>query len=190
MTMMEIHRSVPGGEVRVQGGMVLTEFFDGAKSVFDPGSCDHRLKEAARTIGYGDQWERYGIDHELAHHFVATALQWPCSSIIWQSAHSGRRPPGWRRDGEWPYAGWDEEHLVNSLLRLLQTGAWDEIVADVWGERTPLVLAHLQSWIRPWIARPDRELPLPLRPDLVSFPLVQEVEEEIPMGREALRAWA
>lgn len=187
---MFLHRSVPGGEVLVQDGRVTTTFFDGATAVFDPGSCDHRLQEAARTLGYGDRWEAFGVDHELAHHFLAVALQWPCSTIVWQSAHQGRRPPGWRRDGEWPYTGWDEEHLVNSLVCMLQTGTWDGIVADVWGERVPLILTHLHGWLRPWVAGPNRPMPLPLRPDLVSLPLVNEEEDEVPMGREALRAWA
>jgi hypothetical protein len=192
-----LHRTVPGGVIDVtfpgpdMESRVVTTFFDGHSSTFLPKSCDSRTKAAAEAVGYGTRWERFAVDHEMTHHFVAMALQWPCSSIVWQSAHSGRRHPLWRRDREWPYTGWDEEHLVNRLMAYCQRGTPDPegIILDVWGDRLPEVASHLTAWLKPWLSPPRFPLPLPLRPDLVSHPLA-EPEEEVPMGRECRMAWA
>lgn len=195
--MIRIERSVPGGTMSVwfpihgQESLVKTVFFDGCSSTFVPANCDENLHEAAQVLGYRGSWERFGIDHEMTHHFVAMALQWPCSTIVWQAAHKGRRPHGWRRDGAWPYGGWDEEHLVNRLLAHSVMGEADPegIIEEVWGDRLPRLLSHLTHWIRPWVEAPSHPLPLPLDPDRVSFPLRQEEEDEVPMGRMAMKAW-
>lgn len=178
--------------VHGQESLVKTTFFDGCSSLFVPASCDDDFQEAAQVFGYKGNWERFGIEHEMAHHFVAMALQWPCSTIIWQAAHKGRRPAEWRSD--WPYTEWDEEHMVNRLLAHSVTGESDPqgIIDEIWGDRLPRLISHLIHWLHPWIEAPSHPLPLPLDPDKVSFPLRQDEEEEdeIPMGRMALKAWA
>jgi hypothetical protein len=155
-------------------GRVVTTFDDGTSSVFDVGAAgkDQCFRDAARTMGYGDQWQRYGADHEATHHFVAAALRWPYSGIIWATAHGIRRPAGWRR--EWPYVGWDEEHLVNRLQCYVMTGRKDDdykVLNLVWGSRLPHLAAHLASWLCPWIAQPAWDLPGPLDPERVCHPI-------------------
>jgi hypothetical protein len=191
------YKSVPGGVMEVtfpgpgKEARVKTTFFDGHSSTFVPKLCDSRLKAASEALGYGTRYERFGVDHEMTHHFVALSLQWPCSSIIWQSAHRGKRHPLWRKDKEWPYTGWDEEHLVNRLMVYTQRGTPDpeNIIHDVWGDRLPKVAAHLAAWLKPWLAPPQFPLPLPLKPNLVSLPLAK-IEDEIPMGKQGLKEWA
>jgi hypothetical protein len=173
-------RTVPGGRVDVAypteefAGRVMTVFDDGTFSILEVADCDKpSFREAARLMGYGDLWQRYGVDHDVAHSFLAHALGWPFSRVVWSDAHK-RRPHGWER--HWPYKPWDEEHLVNRLQCYVQTGQRDTdygILDKVWGDRLPAVAAHLASWLRPWTAPPRIEIPGPLDPDAVSFPMAE-----------------
>lgn len=67
---------------------------------------DEEYRRIARWAGYGDDWRRYGVEHELTHHWLADKLNWRWS---W-SLHSDVPQP-------WPeHIAW-EEHLVNALQR-------------------------------------------------------------------------
>jgi len=169
---------MPGDPARVSG-LVRTTFFDGTTSVLDPASCDERSTGAAEELGYGGNRDLFVVHHEMTHHFVALALRWPASTIVWQAAHGGRRPPGWRKNG-WPYGGWDEEHIVNRLLRQLSTSVEDElgIIRTLWGNRVPLVLSHLAAWLRPWTEPPPGDPPEPVRPEEVCFPLARSEDAD------------
>ena len=178
-----ISYAVPGGRMEVYfpvpsqnfKGLVKTWFMDGCISVFDPEKCDHQLSGAAQELGYGSRDDLFGIHHEITHNFVAQALSWPCSTIVWQAAHNGKRPYQWKKK-QWPYDGWSEEHMVNKLLLHNQTGEEDNhgITREIWGERLPLVLCHLNSWLRPWIQGPIGDIPKPIIPNRVSYPISDE----------------
>jgi hypothetical protein len=183
-----VRRAVPGGSAlilfptRGQVAMVKTEFFDGGTSL---------VKEPLPVVGV-DRMGTTEVDVELTRHFVAMALQWPTSHQVWRKAHMGHSPPGWTREQDWPYAAHDEDVLVMHLIGFLGNGRLDgrEDLSAIWGSRLRPVMAHLVSWIRPWVEAPTFPLPLPLRPEDVSFPLAQENEAEIPMGRAALKMWS
>ena len=134
-------RSVPGGRVTVHyprgefTGGITTEFDDGA-------SCEGR-----------------DINHDLCHHFTALCLRWPFSRVLWSAAHGGR-PEGWPR--EWPFRQDDEEHIVKCLQQFVATGQSDEVLDELWGHQLPFIGTHFSVWLRPWLAVPLIDLPLPL----------------------------
>jgi hypothetical protein len=183
-----VRRAVPGGHALImfptkgQVAMIRTEFFDGGSTL---------VKEPLPVVGV-DRAGTATVDVELTHHFLAMALQWPASHRLWCKAHDGRSPPGWTREQDWPYAAHDEDVLVMHLIGFLGNGRLDgrEDLEAIWGHRLKKVMAHLVSWLRPWVEAPSFSLPLPLRPRDVSFPLAEESEAEIPMGRAALRMWS
>ena len=183
-----VRRVVPGGTAlilfptRGQVAMVRTEFFDGSSVL---------VKEPLPITGL-DRSSTTELDVELTRHFIAMALQWPASHGVWRRAHAGRSPPGWTRDQDWPYAAHDEDVLVMHAIGYLANGRLDgrEDLQAVWGHRLTGVMAHLVSWLKPWVKPPSFPLPLPLRPEDVSFPLRVEEEAEVPLGRAALRAWS
>jgi hypothetical protein len=183
-----LRRTVPGGTVLVrfrgQGleAMARTEYFDGSW-------C--QTKDPMPVPGL--EWSGpSATELELTHHFLAMTLQWPASHRLWCKAHDGRSPPGWTREQDWPYAAHDEDVLAMHLIGFLGNGRLDgrEDLEAIWGHRLKKVMAHLVSWLRPWVEAPSFSLPLPLRPRDVSFPLAEESEAEIPMGRAALRMWS
>jgi hypothetical protein len=138
------------------------------------------LSGAAQDLGYGNRDDLFGVHHEITHNFVAQALGWPCSTIVWQAAHNGKRPLMWKKD-KWPYDGWSEEHIVNKLLLHLQTGQEDDhgIIREIWGEKLPLVLNHLDAWLRPWIQAPIGDIPTPVIQERVSYPMNSDWRDEI-----------
>lgn len=176
---MVISYAVPGGRMEVQfpedkfHGLVRTCFMDGAVAEFDPAKCDDQLAGAADELGYGNRKDLFGVHHEMTHNFVALALRWPCSTIVWQAAHNKKKPQDWKKGKVWPYSGWDEEHIVNKLLLHIQTGEEDNhgIVREVWGETISLLLSHLNSWLRPWIQAPIGDPPIPVSPRRVCYPM-------------------
>ena len=57
------------------------------------------------------------------------------------------------------------------LQRFVATGESDELLDEVWGDRLPVVGMHLSTWLRPWLAVPMMDLPLPIDVDRISHPL-------------------
>jgi hypothetical protein len=118
--------------VAVENGVITATFGDGKRNEFYlramAGNVEYR--RIARWAGYGDDWQRYGIEHELTHHWLADRLAWRWS---W-SLHEDLPQP-------WPeHIAW-EEHVVNQLQRQMMTGEPDEfcvlegLFGDSLGER-------------------------------------------------------
>lgn len=144
-------RSVPGGRVTIH--YPRGEFAGGITTEFDDGmTCNGRK-----------------IDHDMTHHFVAFALRWPFSRVLWEMAHAGSRPEGWARS--WLYTPSAEEYLVEHLQRFVACGESDEMIQEVWGDRLPVIGMHLSTWLKPWLAVPLMDLPLPLDIQRISRPI-------------------
>lgn len=96
---------------------IIATFKDGAinRFCFVIMGDDEEYRAIARWAGYGDDWKRYAIEHELTHHWLADRLGWEWS---W-SLHDNPPQP-------WPaHVAW-EEHIVNRLQRLARAGGPDE----------------------------------------------------------------
>lgn len=103
--------------LEIDDGVIAATFNDGKRNAFHLKAMggDDEYRRVARWAGYGDDWERYGLEHELCHHWLADRLGWRHS---W-SLHENRPQP-------WPdHIAW-EEHQVNRLQRQAMTGEPDE----------------------------------------------------------------
>ena len=103
--------------VEIADGVVTATFSDGKRNEFQLSAMagDEEYLRIARWAGYGDDWQRYGLEHELTHHWLADRLAWRWS---W-SLHDDLPQP-------WPeHIAW-EEHIVNQLQRQMMTGQSDE----------------------------------------------------------------
>jgi hypothetical protein len=99
----------------------LTEFNDKTTSSAWPpwGEPEHVM--ASWHCGYGgDQWAMMR-EHEIAHHYLADVMGLPHSYSVWSHAH-GTGEPG----KQFSQRVADEEHLVTSFQRWINTGQWDE----------------------------------------------------------------
>jgi len=130
--------------VEVEGDVVRSTFNDGRENAFYlsgvADSIDYR--RTAAWAGYGEDWRRYAIEHELTHHWLADRLGWKWS---W-SLHDNLPQP-------WPdHIAW-EEHLVNRLQRFARMGATDEfgVLDTVFGETIQLEVEQL---MRRWAEVP------------------------------------
>ena len=110
-----------GAIVEVEREMVRSYFVDGRENVFYLSGLvdDAEYRRIATWAGYGADWQRYGREHELTHHWLAGYRGHSWS----ESLHDN--PPM----GAWPQSVADEEHLVNALQRFVMTGERD----DDWG---------------------------------------------------------
>ncbi|MCT7377088.1 hypothetical protein [Chelativorans salis] len=112
------------------------------------GDPDHI--RASWYAGYGGDQRRMLTEHEIAHSFIADELGWPYSWSLWSAAHgtSTKRPMG-----EWSPRVRDEEHLVVSLQRYVNTGLEDEHgkLREAFGERLPEVARRFVALARPWL---------------------------------------
>ena len=99
----------------------ITKFNDESVSEAWPQWGDPDHIKASWYCGYGgDQWKMM-MEHELAHAFIADWLQKLYSYSVWSHAH-GTGDPG----KEMSQRVADEEHLVTSFQRWLNTGMWDQ----------------------------------------------------------------
>ena len=131
-------------------GAVTTFTEDGSKAVATVKPGDEEHIEAARHAGYGDDQYRMLVEHEIGHSFVADRLGWPHSWSLWSTAHG----TGEKR----PMTGWsprvrDEEHLVVSLQRFVNTGQEDEFgkLREAFGKDLPAVARAFLAVSRPWL---------------------------------------
>jgi hypothetical protein len=131
-------------------GTVTTFSEDGSQAIATVKPGDQGHIEAARHAGYGDDQYRMLVEHEIAHSFVADQLGWPHSWSLWSAAHG----TGEKR----PMSGWsprvrDEEHLVVSLQRFVNTGQEDAYgkLWEAFGEDLPAVARRFLAVSRPWL---------------------------------------
>jgi hypothetical protein len=113
--------------VAVSEGIVTAFFRDGKRNTINLNWLDQPFyRDIARDHGYGDNWMLYGIEHELAHHFIADKLGWSYSWSIYQNPYQ-----------PWPdHVAW-EEHLVNSFQRYCRLGERDKYgqLENIFGSR-------------------------------------------------------
>ena len=117
--------------VTISEGIVTAIFADGKVNEFNLHWADKPdYRQIASEIGYKDNWMRYGIEHELCHHFIADKLGWKWSWAVHDDIHY---PLG----TNWPdHIAW-EEHLVNSFQKFYKTDKLDEynVLDCVFGNR-------------------------------------------------------
>lgn len=98
---------------------IVSVFSDAHVNVMHLPSVDTPGQRAiARAHGYGGNWQRFTVEHDAAHHFLADARGEPWSAAL----HDG--------DGTVPLHlapqhMRDEEHLVNRFLARLRLGEPD-----------------------------------------------------------------
>jgi hypothetical protein len=103
--------------VVIYGDTFTATFQDGCQNRFCLAAMedDAEYRRIAEWARYGDEWRRYGAEHELTHHWLADRLGWEWS---W-SLHDNLHQP-------WPaHTAW-QGHIVNSLQRLICAGEPDE----------------------------------------------------------------
>jgi hypothetical protein len=121
---------------------IRATFSDGTKNSFHLSAMSSvpEYRNVAEWAGYGDDWQRFGREHEIAHHWLADRLGWPWS---W-SLHDNPPQP-------WPaHVAW-EEHICTRLQRLSRTGERDEfkVLPMVFGSDLAAAVADLESaWRR------------------------------------------
>lgn len=135
--------------VRPEG--VTTRFReDGSLAVatVDWGDPDHI--QASWRAGYGGDQYRMLTEHEIAHSFIADEMGWPHSWSLWSAAHgNGEKRPM----HEWSPRVREEEHLVVSLQRYVNTGLEDDYgrLREAFGERLPETALRFLALARPWL---------------------------------------
>lgn len=120
-----------------RSAVILTEpattslFMDGTFNqmwLIDPG--DHPI--FAREAGYGLDWRRYIVEHDLLHNLVADARGHPWSFALHDGAGDTPLDRASSRIRE-------EEHIVQRLQRLMMLGECDHygVLPDVFGNGFP-----------------------------------------------------
>jgi len=129
-------------EVQVHPNHIRTQFRDGAISKFFPPVEQPDFQLCARMFGYTNSMQ-YGLEHDTAHSWLAHAKGLPHSEVVWAEAHGRKDLPAQVYD--------DEEHLVNRMLRYLNTGQVDDdykVLEGTFGKRLPSVAQTLWKVLR------------------------------------------
>ena len=94
-------------------------------------------RQIAAWAGYGDHWRRYNREHDATHHWLADRMGWR-----WSPALHDPEPVA---IGEASDEMKREEHMVNRLQRMSQTGEPDEygVLQQVFGDRLSAAVADL-----------------------------------------------
>jgi len=105
--------------IRLDADMAVTTFDDGTVNEMHRSGVDNaEQRRVARWAGYGDDWWRYTLEHDVTHAWWADtvgdgrslALYQPEAAPIDDASNAMRY----------------EEHCVNRLQRMLKTGEADE----------------------------------------------------------------
>lgn len=99
-------------------------FTDGVFNQMNLDWGEHREADA-REAGYGADWRRFAIEHDLAHHIVADAMGWPWSFAL----HDG---DGTLDLKDAPAPIQQEEAIVVALQRFLRAGERPIIAGVDW----------------------------------------------------------
>lgn len=113
------------------GDWMLSVFTDGITNRFDINVVrrDPNYVSVAESIGYAiDQVDRYAIEHDLTHHWVADTMGWPHSYSLYSAGQRQiQNLPYHSPNGEtWSDRVREEEHMVNKLQRFVRLGTPDE----------------------------------------------------------------
>jgi hypothetical protein len=132
----------------VHDGWTLTTFWDGSVNEMHAWalSDDLKYREIARQHGYGNDWLRYAVDHDITHHWWADYGGYLCSEAIWLGARGVNIPQKY-----WHWSLSHEEHMVNSIQKYVQTGeidAWNWL-GRLFGDDLPVAAASLQKLLTP-----------------------------------------
>jgi hypothetical protein len=131
---------------------------DGSSSEFWPPLTKRSFVWAAIEMGYRHDNGgilRYGIEHDITHHWLADEMGWPHSYSIWGAAHA---KPG---NSDLPMEKWSdrvkyEEHMVNRLQKYINTGEKDDdygCLDRTFGHALPRKALDLTLLLRPWLSR-------------------------------------
>jgi len=123
---------------------------DGSISWFHPPVNDPEFIAAAHYAGYGYPLQ-HGLEHDVVHAYIADVLNWPHSYSVWSDAHAKDRT-------NIPMAKWsqrvkDEEHLVVSLQRFINTGHLDHYgkLDIAFGSQLKHHAKAVSALLRPWL---------------------------------------
>lgn len=128
--------------VAVEKNYIRTVFLDGACSRFYPPVDNAEFCKCATMFGYTNAMQ-YGLEHDITHSWQAFYQGKPYSEVVWAEAHGSREKPQQVYD--------DEEHLVNRLLKYLNTGEVDtdyEVLRGTFGSKLPDVARDLWMVLR------------------------------------------
>lgn len=137
--------------IRIYHYHVETEFkADGAiaRAEVPWGDIDHIA--ACWTAGYGGDQLKMVREHEAAHAFLADEQNLPHSPSVWAAAHHrGNRSAM----GHWPQHIKDEEHLVVSFQRYVNSGVKDQYdkLGQAFGDDLPALGNRFLRLMRPWL---------------------------------------
>lgn len=138
-----ISRKVASCEVLLWPDHVTTRFPDGEQSDHWPPVNDPVYIQIARQFGYTNQLQ-YGLEHDLAHNWLAELLGKDWSEVIRADA-LGERDPAKQKAYD------DEEHLVNRLQYYVNTGRLDNdygVLGATFGTDLPFVAMRLWRFLR------------------------------------------
>jgi hypothetical protein len=143
--MSEAVRKIVLGDVSVvvSRGTVATYFSDGTSSVFYPPVDSWEFRGQAFGAGYCDPTQ-FGIEHDLAHSFLAHVRGKPYSDVVWAEAHGISQQTNQKLYD-------DEEHLVYRMQRYANTGEEDRefgLLRKAFGDLLPAVAVDLIKFWR------------------------------------------
>lgn len=119
--------------------MAVTTFDDGTVNEMHRSGVDNaEQRRVAQWAGYGDNWWRYTLDHDVTHHFFAEAIGQPYSLALY-------RPEAAPIDDASDAMRY-EEHCVNRLQRLIKADESDEYgcIQRQFGEALEAKVAELR----------------------------------------------
>lgn len=114
-----------------------TRFHDGSSIGAHSHPDDHHYHVIAHRLGYDCDIERYCVEHEFCHSFVAEYLWDVASPVLWALAHDieiGERD------------SIPEECLVQAFQRWLRANERPIIGGADWGLLKAMALEMLDSW--------------------------------------------
>jgi hypothetical protein len=121
---------------------VLTVFDDGTQNEMHfSGVNTPEQRMIAHAMGYGDDWRRYTVEHDITHCWLADRLWKPWSLALHDPLDLpiDLAPEAYRR----------EEHMVNCLQRLTRGGATDpyDVLQSTFGDQLGIAVIELRAYL-------------------------------------------
>lgn len=99
---------------------ISVHFSDGhSNQLWFDGVDSEEYRAIARWAGYGEDWRRYAVEHDVVHCWLSDYLGEPWCDCLYS-------PSGLDVESDAPRAHKDREHIVNRLQRWIRTGEPDE----------------------------------------------------------------